>query len=107
MAKIASLITASILPIMLATSANAAAFQNTFVQTDGVVELIAANQSGKKQLERLLKPHFSRFGNPITQKVKNATGDPNIVVFDRRGGGDSVFRCSFITYKGKRAMTCD
>ena len=59
--------------------------------------------SGAAKLKRLMRPHHVR--TPITQDVRNATGDPNIVVFDHRIG--SVFRCSYITYQGKRALQCD
>lgn len=62
--------------------------------------------SGREKLKRLLRPH-SRFGNIITQDVRDATGDPNIVVFDQRGGRSGVYRCSYLTYRGKRALQCD
>ena len=63
--------------------------------------------SGREKLKRLLRPH-SRRGNIITQDVRDATGDPNIVVFDQRGGGGGdVYRCSYLTYHGKRALQCD
>ena len=64
------------------------------------------SETGAEKLQRLLKPHHHRI--VVTQKVRDATGDPDIVVFDYRGGTNSnVYRCSYLTYRGKRAMVCD
>ena len=61
--------------------------------------------AGRKKLKRLFKPHFRHFGF-ITADVRAATGDPDIAIFDRRAG-EGPFRCSYITYQGKRALQCD
>ncbi|MEM8751190.1 MAG: hypothetical protein AAGF28_12895 [Pseudomonadota bacterium] len=60
--------------------------------------------SGREQLRRLMRNHVGFV--PITQEALNATGDPNIIVIDRRVGG--VNRCSFSTIRrGQRALICD
>lgn len=74
------------------------------------VENIAFNKNrksrtGAEKLKRLFKPHFVR--TVITRDIRAATGDPNIVVFDHRAGSSSVYRCSYINYRGKRALQCD
>lgn len=63
------------------------------------------SHSGQEQLQRLLKPHF--FPIPVTRAARAAAGNPDMVVLDRRGRPGEVYRCSFITLRGKRAMVCD
>ena len=68
-----------------------------------------ASKSAKAQLQRVLRPHFTKI--PITRAMRAAAGNPNMVVFDRRYGSifadSNVHRCSFITYRGQRAMICE
>ncbi len=68
-----------------------------------------ATEKDRATLQRLLKRHSRyRAGLRITPGVRAATGDPNIAVFDHRGGSsNSFFQCSYITVRGKRALTCD
>ena len=61
--------------------------------------------SGSEQLARLLQTHSFQY--PITQAVKNATGDPNITVIDRRGRPGSAYYCSFLNRYGRRVLVCD
>lgn len=105
--KSISLAAALLLPVAATTQAAPLKFSpiTADVINETVVK-VGAKLSGKQKLKRLMRPH-SRWGNPITQDVRDATGDPNIVVLDRRGGSDDVYRCSFITLQGKRALTCD
>lgn len=63
-----------------------------------------SDRSGAAQLKRLLNPHTHYIA--VTRAARAATGNPNIRVIDRRTG-DSVFRCSFLTVQGKRALICD
>lgn len=56
----------------------------------------------QKELKRIQKPHFKLF-KPISPEVRRAAGAK--AVFDHRSGG--VNRCSFITYRGERAIVCD
>ena len=105
--KTLSLAVALLMP--LAATSQAAPLKFSPIVSDVVNENVievGAKLSGKQKLKRLMRPH-SRWGNPITQDVRDATGDPDIVVLDRRGGSDDVYRCSYITLQGKRALTCD
>ncbi len=105
------LLIAGLLAASLSTNAHAAAFQNsggiaTIGAEDTLVVKFRKNLSGAAKLKRLMRPHFGRY-LPITQDIRDATGDPDIVVFDRRGLRSELYTCTFITYRGKRAMTCD
>jgi hypothetical protein len=62
--------------------------------------------SGEQKLKKLLLPH-AYYGQRVTDDVRAATGDPNIVVFDRRHIWGEIYSCNYITYNGKRAMVCD
>jgi hypothetical protein len=62
--------------------------------------------SGEQKLKKLLLPH-AYYGQRVTDDVRAATGDPNIVVFDRRHTWGEIYSCNYITYHGKRAMVCD
>lgn len=89
----------------LAVAAQAAPF-HSLSSGPGVtgVETVTKVLSPRGQLQRLLKPHYISY--PVTRLVREAAGDYDMVVFDHRAGG-GPYRCTFITHRGKRAMTCD
>ena len=63
----------------------------------------------KQKLDRVLRTHTFRY--PITREIRRAAGNPNMVVLDRRklsfAGTFHTHRCSFITYRGQRAILCE
>ncbi len=59
----------------------------------------------RKQLDRILGRHLYR-GFPITPDMREAAGDRRMAVFDHRFERFAPATCSFITYRGKRAITC-
>ena len=63
-------------------------------------------QSGEQKLKKLLLPH-AYYGQIVTDDIRAATGDPNIVVFDRRHIWGEIYDCNYITYRGKRALVCE
>jgi hypothetical protein len=62
--------------------------------------------TGEQKLRKLLRPH-AYYGQIVTDDIRAATGDPNIVVFDRRNIWGEIYSCNYITYRGKRALVCD
>ena len=54
----------------------------------------------------LFKPH-AYTGQVFGRSARASTGNPNIVVFDRRHEIGEIYQCSYITYRGKRAVVCD
>jgi len=67
----------------------------------------ADNERGKRKLKKILKPHIAT-SRSIGADVREAAGDRNMAVFDRRTTRSGRFaQCSFITYRGKRALTCN
>ena len=67
----------------------------------------ADNERGKRKLEKLLKPHIA-VNRSIGADVRTAAGDRTMAIFDRRSGrGGRFSQCSFFTYRGKRALTCN
>lgn len=68
-----------------------------------------AQLNAEQKLQRVLKPHYGKI--TITRAMRAAAGDSTMVVFDRRISSafsdDGPNRCSFLTYKGKRAMLCE
>lgn len=55
---------------------------------------------------KFFKPH-AYTGQVFGRSARASTGDPNIVVFDRRHEIGEIYQCSYITYRGKRAVVCD
>ena len=77
------------------------------VSVDPIVQNTASSLTGKQRLKRLMRPHI-KLGNPITQSVRNATGDPNITVIDRRSGFGNTYTCTFTNLrKNQRVLLCD
>ncbi|MEE9314114.1 MAG: hypothetical protein V3V02_05655 [Rhizobiaceae bacterium] len=102
----------SLLGLGVAATASAAALHSRSIHatpqtTERQLPILDAayDLTGQEKLKLLLRPHSQYL--PITQAVRDATGDPNIVVFDNRSPRNDVNRCSFIIYHGKRAMVCD
>ena len=65
-------------------------------------------QQGAARLNFLLNTHVYA-GQRVTQDVRNATGDPNIIVVDRRHTFGETYRCSY-AYRGNpryRYLVCD
>lgn len=62
--------------------------------------------SGEQKLKKLLLPH-AYYGQIVTDDIRAATGDPNIVVLDRRHIWGEIYTCNYFTYQGKRALQCD
>lgn len=110
--RIATTATAAALASAMALTAvsfsQAAAFKLNPVPVDPVVETVGAQLTGKQRLRRLFRPH-QRIGNPITQSVRDATGDPNIQVLDFRSFNSGEFySCSYFNLrKGQRVLRCE
>jgi hypothetical protein len=62
--------------------------------------------TGEQKLQKLLRPH-AYYGQIVTDDVRAATGDPQIVVFDRRHIWGEIYSCNYMTYRGKRALVCE
>ena len=88
---IASLVSALILPVV---SASAAKIPR------------GARPSDVQHLKDVFRQHVF-FGRRFDRRLRAAAGDPNIVVFDHRIYGADGSQCSYITYRGKRAIVCD
>lgn len=58
------------------------------------------------ELQKLLKWHIW-YGKPITRGVRAAAGDPDMAVFDNRRTRNLTHMCSYIIYRGKRAIRCE
>ncbi|MEP0942362.1 MAG: hypothetical protein ABJH63_11910 [Rhizobiaceae bacterium] len=89
------------------STSHAAAYKLKPIPVDPIVETTGSTLTGKQRLNRLFRPHF-RVGNPITQSVRNATGDPNIQVIDRRGFSlNRMYSCNyFFLRKNQRVLKC-
>jgi len=99
---------ATALALSAGVSANAAGLIGNAgtIAGESLVQKTGADLSGKERLYRLLRSH-TRAGNPITQSVRDATGNPDIVVLDRRSGDYfGSYSCSYITLQGERALLC-
>ena len=91
----------------MATS-QAASYNIAPVAVDPIVQKTGVKLSGAERLKRLMRPHI-RYLNPITQSVKDATGDPNISVIDFRSADPyETATCHFFyVSKKKRVLKCD
>ncbi len=87
----AGIVAALLLPASSALSANVPA---------------GARPSDVQHLKQIFRQHVF-FGRRFDKRLRAATGDPRIVVFDHRIYGADGSECSFITYRGKRAIVCD
>ncbi len=90
--------------LLIAASALTIAF-SSFSATVASAEKRGSHKTSayaQKELKRIQKPHF-KLGKSISPEVRRAAGAK--AVFDHRSGG--VNRCSFITYRGERAIVCD
>ena len=99
---------ASTLALSVTTTSQAATFRLNAVPVDPVVETVRTKLTGKQRLHRLLRRHRLA-GNPITQSVRDATGDPNITVLDYRNPSRAdVFTCTFFNLrKNQRVLKCE
>ncbi|MGI9364837.1 MAG: hypothetical protein ACR2O8_06615 [Rhizobiaceae bacterium] len=77
------------------TAANSIAAQETFPTARDHAEL-----------QKLLKWHIW-YGKPVTRGVRAAAGDPDMPVFDNRRTRNLTHICSYIIYRGKRAIRCE
>ncbi len=66
----------------------------------------ADNARGERELRKVLKTH-NFTGARISPRIREAAGDRSMAVFDNRVGIWEPAQCSFITYRGKKAMVCD
>ncbi|MEP1207445.1 MAG: hypothetical protein ABJM29_15830 [Rhizobiaceae bacterium] len=100
--------TAAVVALALVTPSQAVIFSAAQVSVDPIVENTASRLSGAERLRRLMRTHI-RAGNPITQSVRDATGNPNITVIDRRYGDPyQTYQCSYFNLrKGQRVLKCD
>lgn len=65
---------------------------------------VVVTDKDRKQLQKILRSHTWR-GRGVSRGVRAAAGDPNMAVLERRQLGRRS-QCTFITYRGKRAMSC-
>ena len=107
-AAIAATSAAAVLAVSVIGTSHAATFNIAPVAVDSVVQKTGTRLSGSERLRRLMRPHF-KIHNPITQSVRDATGNPNISVIDnRRGDAYQTYRCHFFNLsKNKRVLKCD
>ena len=66
----------------------------------------ANNERGEKRLKKLLSRHIF-VSRSIGRDVRAAAGDPSMAIFDNRVERGQFAQCNFITYRGKRALTCN
>ncbi len=106
MLKLAS--TAAVMALTMLSTSHAASFNAARISVEPVVETVASRLSGAQRLQRLMRAHF-KFSNPITQSVRDATGNPNIIVLDQRfGDPHQTYQCSYYSLrKGTRVLKCD
>ncbi|NKB52116.1 MAG: hypothetical protein GKR97_07835 [Rhizobiaceae bacterium] len=100
--------TAAVMALTIVSTSHAASFNAAPVSIEPVVETVASRLTGAQRLRRLMRPHF-KDGHPITQSVRDATGNPNIIVLDQRfGDPHQTYQCSFYSLrKGTRVLKCD
>ena len=100
--------TTTVMALTLITTSQAAPINIEPVSLDPIVENVGSRLTGAERLRRLMKPHL-KWSNPITQSVRNATGDPNITVLDQRFGDPyDSYQCAFYYLKpGQRVLKCD
>jgi len=94
--KIPSLITVGIISAFLIPAP--AAFAGTYSSQ--------ARPSDVQHLKKVFRQHVF-LGRRFDTRLRAATGNPRIVVFDHRLWGADGSQCSYITYRGKRAIVCD
>ena len=100
--------TTTVMAFTLITTAQAAPMNIAPISLDPVVEKVGSRLTGAERLRRLMKPHL-KWSNPITQSVRDATGDPNITVLDQRfGDPHQTYQCAYYYLKpGQRVLKCD
>jgi hypothetical protein len=62
-----------------------------------------------QKLQKLLRPH-AFYGERVTADIRAATGDPNIIVQDRRWRWGEIYTCNYIYLQGGgrgRALVCE
>ena len=72
----------------------------------GLTPLQNAASNPAAELQKLLRPH-AFYGQRVTDAIRAATGDPNIVVIDRRSQWGEIYSCNYTNLRGKRALVCD
>ncbi len=65
-----------------------------------------ARPSDVQHLKKIFRQHVF-LGRRFDTRLRAATGNSRIVVFDHRLQGADGSQCSYITYRGKRAIVCD
>ncbi len=65
-----------------------------------------ARPSDVQHLKQVFRQHVF-FGRRFDSRLRAATGNPRIVVFDHRIYGADGSQCSYITYRSKRVIVCD
>ncbi len=68
--------------------------------------LAGGSSKAKAELRNIMKIH-NWDGRRITPAIREAAGDRTMAVFDYRMERFSPAQCTYITYRGKRAITCD
>ena len=67
-----------------------------------------ATKSGAEQLRELMRPH-AYIGGGVSQAARVATGNPNILVLDRRHSIGDIYSCTY-TFRinpQRRILECD
>ena len=70
------------------------------VDAGAAVQQIGYRGTAEEKLAKLLKPHYGK-RQFISREIREATGNPNIKVYDRRVSKDWN-QCSYGTQNGKR-----
>ncbi len=65
----------------------------------------AEKRTPQQELQRILQTHFY-YGRPIGRSVREAAGPGTTLLRDERIWGEPA-RCSFVTYRGGRAIVCN
>ncbi|MEM1038471.1 MAG: hypothetical protein AAGI12_03255 [Pseudomonadota bacterium] len=68
--------------------------------TGTTAQKVGFRGTAKEKLAKLLEPHYGK-RQFISREIREATGNPNIKVYDWRVGGDWN-QCSYGTQNGKR-----
>jgi hypothetical protein len=66
-------------------------------------------ETGAQKLDKLLRPH-AFLGQRVTDDVRAATGEPNIIVIDRRWIWGEIYSCNYQFLgpnRTRRALVCD
>jgi len=107
--RIASLVaigTVLALPLSVAQATGGLGISGLASEISNDFTPIEIASKGRYNGHPLFKPHVY-VGQVFGRSARASTGNPHIVVFDRRHEFGEVYQCSYFTYRKKRAVVCD